>query len=143
MKKKSLMRKIGIVLFLLFLFAAMLSGCVKKRPDIDLAGIKASDVSKIKHSGTTGAKDGDYSYFLSDSEKNGFIELLNQVEIGDSVDKTKALTSGASSYYTLIFTDGGELTISPWRYFMIGDTYYEFRNFDELWDRFVTFNSLR
>ena len=57
--------------------------------------------------------------------------------------KTGALSNGAVSYYTLYFTDGEMLTISPGRYFQVGDTYYEFRNYDELWDRFIEYNSIQ
>ena len=32
--------------------------------------------------------------------------------------------------------------ISPGQYFKIGDTYYEFMNYEELWDEFIVFNSL-
>ncbi len=49
---------------------------------------------------------------------------------------------GAVSYYTLYFTDEETLTISPGRYFKIGDIYYEFSNYDELWDAFIGFNSI-
>ena len=69
--------------------------------------------------------------------------LLDQVELGSAVDEKEALTSGAVSYYTLYFTDGEMLTISPGRYFQVGDTYYEFRNYDELWDRFIEYNSIQ
>ena len=56
--------------------------------------------------------------------------------------KTGALSNGAVSYYTLYFTDGETLTISPGQYFKIEDTYYDFKNYDELWDEFIEFNSI-
>ena len=120
----------------------ILSGCGKQGPDINLADINISEIDKIELTGTTGGKDGEYSYSFSESESRGFIDLLNQVELGNAADEREALSNGAVSYYTLCFTDGEEMTISPGRYFKIGDTYYEFKNFDELWDRFIEFNSI-
>ena len=119
------------------------SGCGKQGPDIDLADIDISEIDKIEHTGTTGGKDGGFSYTFSEKEASGFLDLLDQVELGSAVDEKEALTSGAVSYYTLYFTDGEMLTISPGRYFQVGDTYYEFRNYDELWDRFIEYNSIQ
>ncbi|HJD33324.1 MAG TPA: hypothetical protein H9911_02130 [Candidatus Mediterraneibacter tabaqchaliae] len=121
----------------------VLSGCGKQGPDIDLADIDISEIDKIEHTGTTGGKDGGFSYTFSEKEASGFLDLLDQVELGSAVDEKEALTSGAVSYYTLYFTDGEMLTISPGRYFQVGDTYYEFRNYDELWDRFIEYNSIQ
>ena len=136
------MRKVRIVLLTLFLAVNILSGCGKQEPGIDLAGIDISEIDKIEHTGTTGAEDGGFSYSFSENESSGFIELLNQVELGDVVDEREALASGAVSYYTLYLTDGETLTISQGRNFKIEDTYYEFKNYDELWDRFISFNSI-
>lgn len=119
-----------------------MSGCGKQELDIDLASIDIAEIDKIEHTGTTGGKDGGFSYSLSESENSGFIDLLNQVELGNAVDEREALSNGAVSYYTLYFTDEETLTISPGRYFKIGDIYYEFRNYDELWDEFIGFNSI-
>lgn len=130
------------VLLTIVLALGVLSGCGKQGPDIDLADIDISEIDKIEHTGTTGGKDGGFSYTFSEKEASGFLDLLDQVELGSAVDEKEALTSGAVSYYTLYFTDGEMLTISPGRYFQVGDTYYEFRNYDELWDRFIEFNSL-
>ena len=41
--------------------------------------------------------------FFSDKEVVEFIDLLNQVKLGDIVDENKALSSGAVSYYTIYF----------------------------------------
>lgn len=131
------MKKSGIIFFLFFLMSNILSGCGKQGQDIDLANIDISEIDKIEHTGTTGGKDGGYSYLLSKSESSGLIDLLNQVKLGNTVDEKEALSSGAVSYYTLYFTDGEEMTISPGQYFKIEDTYYEFRNYNELWDRFA------
>lgn len=131
------------VLLTIVLALGVLSGCGKQGPDIDLADIDISEIDKIEHTGTTGGKDGGFSYTFSEDEASGFIELLAQVELGSAVDEKEALTSGAVSYYTLYFTDGEMLTISPGRYFQVGDTYYEFRNYDELWDRFIEYNSIQ
>ena len=35
------------------------------------------------------------------------------------------------------------LTISPGKYFKVADRYYEFDNYDELWDEFIVFNSIK
>ena len=64
------------------------------------------------------------------------------MKLGDAVDEKDALSNGAVAYYKLYYTDGETLTISPGRYFKIEDTYYEFRNYDELWDKFIEFNSI-
>mgnify|MGYP005778307657 FL=1 len=131
------------VLLTIVLALGVLSGCGKQGPDIDLADIDISEIDKIEHMGTTGGKDGGFSYTFSEKEASGFLDLLDQVELGSAVDEKEALTSGAVSYYTLYFTDGEMLTISPGRYFQVGDTYYEFRNYDELWDRFIEYNSIQ
>ena len=136
------MRKIKKNLCISFLIVSILSGCGKQGSNIDLASIDISDIDKVELTGTTGGQDGEYSYSFSESESNGFIELLNQVKLGNAVDERDALSSGAASYYTLYCTDGETLTICPGRYFKIGDTYYEFKNYDELWDKFVEFNSI-
>ena len=100
--------------------------------NINLSSIEISNIDKIEHTGTTGGQNGEYSYSFSESESNGFIELLNQVKLGDAVDDKDALSNGAVAYYNLYYTGGETLTISPRRYFKIEDTYYEFRNYDEL-----------
>ena len=109
----------------------------------DLESIDASEIKQIEHTGTTGGKDGDYSYSFSDKEVVEFIDLLNQVKLGDIVDENKALSSGAVSYYTIYFATDETLTISPGKYFEVEDTYYEFDNYDELWDEFIVFNSIK
>ena len=106
----------------------------------DLESIDASEIKQIEH---TGGKDGDYSYSFSDKEVVEFIDLLNQVKLGDIVDENKALSSGAVSYYTIYFATDETLTISPGKYFEVEDTYYEFDNYDELWDEFIVFNSIK
>ena len=45
--------------------------------------------------------------------------------------------------YTLYFAIDETLTIIPGGYFKIGDTFYEFDNYDELWDKFIVFNSTK
>lgn len=96
-----------------------------------------SEIKKIEHIGTTGGIDGDYSYSFSDNQIVEFIDLLNQVELGGKVDENKASSNGAVSYYTIYFVIDETLTIIPGEYFKIGDTFYEFDNYDELWDKFV------
>ena len=103
--------------------------------------IDVSEIDKIELSGTTGGKDGNFSYTLSDQEKKEFVHLLNQVELGDEVDKNQALSSGAVTYYKLYFQGKDVVTLCPGHYFGVDEKYYEFVNFDELWDEFVTFNS--
>ena len=118
-------------------------GCGKQDVNKDLESIDASEIKQIEHTGTTGGKDGDYSYSFSDKEVVEFIDLLNQVKLGDIVDENKALSSGAVSYYTIYFATDETLTISPGKYFEVEDTYYEFDNYDELWDEFIVFNSIK
>ena len=86
---------------------------------------------KIELSGTTGGKDGNFSYTLSDQEKKEFVHLLNQVELGDEVDKNQALSSGAVTYYKLYFQGKDVVTLCPGHYFGVDEKYYEFVNFEE------------
>jgi hypothetical protein len=137
------MKKIGIVLLILISLIGTLLGCGKQDVNKDLESIDASEIKQIEHTGTTGGKDGNYSYFFSDKEVVEFIDLLNQVKLGDIVDENKALSSGAVSYYTIYFATDETLTISPGKYFEVEDTYYEFDNYDELWDEFIVFNSIK
>ena len=69
--------------------------------------------------------------------------MLNQVKLGDEVDENKALSSGAVSYYTIHLATDETLTISPGKYFKVAARYYEFDNYDELWDEFIVFNSIK
>ena len=121
----------------------LLSGCQKNTTNsaIEFGTIDVSEIDKIELSGTTGGKDGNFSYTLSDQEKKEFVHLLNQVELGDEVDKNQALSSGAVTYYKLYFQGKNVVTLCPGHYFGVDEKYYEFVNFDELWDEFVTFNS--
>ena len=137
------MKKIGIVLLILISLTGTLLGCGKQDVNIDLETIDVSEIKKIECIGTTGGIDGDYSYSFSDNEVVEFVDLLNQVKLGDIVDENKALSSGAVSYYTIYFATDETLTISPGKYFEVEDTYYEFDNYDELWDEFIVFNSIK
>lgn len=137
------MKKIGIVLLILISLTCTLLGCGKQDVNKDLESIDASEIKQIEHTGTTGGKDGNFSYSFSDKEVVEFIDLLNQVKLGDIVDENKALSSGAVSYYTIYFATDETLTISPGKYFEVEDTYYEFDNYDELWDEFIVFNSIK
>ena len=137
------MKKIGIVLFILIFLTSTLLGCGKQDVNIDLETIDVSEIKKIEHIGTTGGIDGDYSYSFSDNQIVEFIDLLNQVELGGKVDENKASSNGAISYCTIYFVIDETLTIIPGEYFKIGDTFYEFDNYDELWDKFIVFNSTK
>lgn len=132
-----------IILSFILIMMTLLSGCQKNTTDsaIEFGTIDVSEIDKIELSGTTGGKDGNYSYTLSDQEKKEFVHLLNQVELGDEVDKNQALLSGAVTYYKLYFQGKDVVTLCPGHYFGVDEKYYEFVNFDKLWDEFVTFNS--
>ena len=143
LKCKWRVKKIGIVLLILISLTGTLLGCGKQDVNKDLESIEASEIKQIEHTGTTGGKDGDYSYSFSDDEVIEFINLLNQVKLGDEVDENKALSSGAVSYYTIHLATDETLTISPGKYFKVADRYYEFDNYDELWDEFIVFNSIK
>lgn len=132
-----------IILSFILIMMTLLSGCHKNTTNsaIEFGTIDVSEIDKIELSGTTGGKDGNYSYTLSDQEKKEFVHLLNQVELGDEVDKNQALSSGAVTYYKLYFQGKDVVTLCPGNYFGVDEKYYEFVNFDELWDEFVTFNS--
>ena len=132
-----------IILSFIMIMMTLLSGCHKNTTNsaIEFGTIDVSEIDKIELSGTTGGKDGNYSYTLSDQEKKEFVHLLNQVELGDEVDKNQALSSGAVTYYKLYFQGKDVVTLCPGHYFGVDEKYYEFVNFDKLWDEFVTFNS--
>ena len=132
-----------MILSFILITVTLLSGCQKNTINsaIEFGTIDVSEIDKIELSGTTGGKDGNFSYTLSDQEKKEFVHLLNQVELGDEVDKNQALSSGAVTYYKLYFQGKDVVTLCPGHYFGVDEKYYEFVNFDELWDEFVTFNS--
>ena len=132
-----------MILSFILITLTLLSGCQKNTTHsaIEFGTIDVSEIDKIELSGTTGGKDGNYSYTLSDQEKKEFVHLLNQVELGDEVDKNQALLSGAATYYKLYFQGKDVVTLCPGHYFGVDEKYYEFVNFDKLWDEFVTFNS--
>lgn len=65
------------------------------------------------------------------------------MELGGKVDENKASSNEAVSYCTIYFIIDETLTIIPGEYFKIGDTFYEFDNYDELWDKFIVFNSTK
>ena len=132
-----------MILSFILIAVTLLSGCQKNTINsaIEFGTIDVSEIDKIELSGTTGGKDGNYSYTLSDQEKKEFVHLLNQVELGDEVDKNQALLSGAVTYYKLYFQGKDVVTLCPGHYFGVDEKYYEFVNFDKLWDEFVTFNS--
>ena len=132
-----------LILSFILIMMTLLSGCQKNTTNsaIEFGTIDVSEIDKIELSGTTGGKDGNFSYTLSDQEKKEFVHLLNQVELGDEVDKNQALSSGAVTYYKLYFQGKDVVTLCPGHYFGVDEKYYEFVNFDELWDEFVTFNS--
>ena len=132
-----------MILSFILITVTLLSGCQKNSTHsaIEFGTIDVSEIDKIELSGTTGGKDGNFSYTLSDQEKKEFVHLLNQVELGDEVDKNQALLSGAVTYYKLYFQGKDVVTLCPGHYFGVDEKYYEFVNFDKLWDEFVTFNS--
>lgn len=132
-----------MILSFILITVTLLSGCQKNTSNsaIEFGTIDVSEIDKIELSGTTGEKDGNFSYTLSDQEKKEFVHLLNQVELGDEVDKNQALLSGAVTYYKLYFQGKDVVTLCPGHYFGVDEKYYEFVNFDKLWDEFVTFNS--
>ena len=132
-----------MILSFILITVTLLSGCQKNTINsaIEFGTIDVSEIDKIELSGTTGGKDGNFSYTLSDQEKKEFVHLLNQVELGDEVDKNQALSSGAVTYYKLYFQGKDVVTLCPGHYFGVDEKYYEFVNFDKLWDEFVTFNS--
>ena len=132
-----------MIISFILITVTLLSGCQKNSTHsaIEFGTIDVSEIDKIELSGTTGGKDGNFSYTLSDQEKKEFVHLLNQVELGDEVDKNQALLSGAVTYYKLYFQGKDVVTLCPGHYFGVDEKYYEFVNFDKLWDEFVTFNS--
>ena len=137
------MKTNGIVLLTFIFLTSTLFGCGKQDASVGLESIDVPEIEKIEHTGTTGGKDGNYSYSFSDNQIVEFIDLLNQVELGGKVDENKASSNGAVSYCTIYFVIDETLTIILGEYFKIGDTFYEFDNYDELWDEFIVFNSIK
>ena len=151
-------RKVCMVIFISIM---VLCGCREGKEGIETARVEqkadkqtdvskqilntlsASEVEKIECVRYTGGKNGSSEYVMTKNEIIGFVDLLNQVELGDLVaDENKTLSSGAVTYYTIQLIDGEMLKISPGTYFMIADAYYIFENFNDLWSSFVKFNSL-
>lgn len=138
-EKRRLIRVIVICLA-----TAVLIYCVYGRMDQnELKDLEADEVESIFLAGSTGGLDGFYEYTFSDNDIYGFIELLNKVQLGRRVSEKEAFSVGASSYYTITYKDGKELMVSPGEFFQIDDKYYVFTNYEELWDEFATFNSMR
>lgn len=135
------MKKIIIFFTISLLVFGMLSGCKNQERTDKLENLHASEIEEIKCSGNTGGQDGSFAYSMTESKMKNFVDLLNQVKLGNTVDQSEALSTGAVVYYNIRFTNGETLKISPGKYFMVGDTYYEFENYDELWESFVEFNS--
>ncbi|WP_242955777.1 hypothetical protein [Lachnoclostridium sp. An181] len=131
------------ILCLITVVLAVCVSCAKQKETKELSKIESSKVEEIRRTGSSGGKEGESEYFLTDSEKDDFLELLNKVELGDQVDKNKGLSSGAATYYSLQFSDGESLEISPGLYFKIDDQYYNFENYDALWNEFIKFNSIK
>lgn len=102
-----------------------------------LQNIKSSEVVDIKCSGFTGGKDGHFERFLDKEQRDDFVELLGKVKLGRKVQREETLSSGAVTYYTLVFADGEVLKISPGRFFMVNDDYYYFLNYDKIWNEFL------
>lgn len=127
------------------LVAAVLLICIVygRMGQNELKDLEADEVESIFLAGSTGGLDGFYEYTFSDNDIYGFIELLNKVQLGRRVSDETALSVGVSSYYTITYKDGKELMVSPGELFQIDDKYYVFTNYEELWDEFVTFNSMR
>ena len=115
-----------MILSFILITLTLLSGCQKNTTHsaIEFGTIDVSEIDKIELSGTTGGKDGNYSYTLSDQEKKEFVHLLNQVELGDEVDKNQALSSGAVTYYKLYFQGKDVVTLCPGHYFGVDEKYY-------------------
>lgn len=102
-----------------------------------LKDINPSEIVEIKCSGTTGGKDDHFEYFLDERQQEDFVELLGKVKLGRKVQREETLSSGAVTYYTLVFADGEVLKISPGRFFMVNDDYYYFLNYDKIWNEFL------
>ena len=102
-----------------------------------LKDINPSEIVEIKCSGTTGGKDGHFEYFLDERQQEDFVELLGKVKLGRKVQREETLSSGAVTYYKLVFADGEVLKISPGRFFMVNDDYYYFLNYNKIWNEFL------
>lgn len=103
--------------------------------------LDSRDITKIHRSGTTGGKDGDFQNDLTPEQIEQLIDLLKEVQLGKQIPRTQALSAGAVTYYTIEQNNGLQFTISPGKYFLFKETYFQFVNFDDLWDEFVDLNT--
>lgn len=56
------MKTNGIVLLTFIFLTSTLFGCGKQDASVGLESIDVPEIEKIEHTGTTGGKDGNYSY---------------------------------------------------------------------------------
>lgn len=150
MGKENFIQKNKVRVILIFMIAMLLlsivTGCGRsagREAMKEIEQIELGQIQSIRLFGTTGGKDGEFSYILSENQSKEFVELLKRVKLGNEVDKEQTMTNGAVAYYKLSFFGKDSVTVSPGWYFNIEDTYYKFLNYEELWEEFISFNSLR
>lgn len=156
MNKKQL-KVIGIILFAFLVFGGVLGYrayqdiqekekeqqlAMETNPSQELHDLTTADIKSVVMSGDTGGAQGSYEHTFSDAEIESFIKLLNEVQLGEQISEEKAFSVGAVSNYTITNSDNSALLISPGTYFKVNNQYYEFSNKDELWNEFISFNSL-
>lgn len=144
MKNQKKMVIIAVMCIAATVFAILLGTSIHRQQSAagKLTEIEKSKVESIRLSGTTGGVNGNFSHSFSKDEISAFVDLLHKVKLGSTVRSEKALSTGASAYYSITFTDGSELSICPGKYFEVDAKYYEFENMNKLWEEFVCFNSL-
>lgn len=111
-------------------------------PSQELHDLTTADIKSVVMSGDTGGAQGSHEHTFSDAEIESFIKLLNEVQLGEQISEEKAISVGAVSNYTITNLDNSVLLISSGTYFKVNNQYYEFSNKDELWNEFISFNSL-
>ena len=136
MKKKKWIIVIYILCFVLAVIVGFRIQTGVKSKKI-IADLEVSNIDRVHFSFYSGGITGSYEEDLSTEQTEKLVELMKKVRFGGRVSEEKAATSGASSCYIIYMKDGTKLTLDPGRFFKINHTYYEFENFDELWDEFI------
>ncbi|MDO4491632.1 MAG: hypothetical protein Q4B85_11250 [Lachnospiraceae bacterium] len=132
-----------VVILCLATVSGITSGILRKgEQPVDFSSMKADQIESVELSGTTGGENGEISHCFTEEEKAEFLSLLNRVELGREVDSSEAASTGAAAAYDIKFKDGTVVSISPGKCFQVQTKYYKFKNFDDLWEEFIVFNSL-
>lgn len=105
------------------------------------SNLEPYDIKRIYQTGSTGGKNGDFKNDLNTEQIEQFIDLLKKVKLGKEISRNQALSYGAVTYYTITPQKGVSFTISPGKYFLFKEHYFQFINYEELKNDFISINS--